>query len=404
MKNSLGYHVPTETIGNVESIPILKLLAFTLAGFITIMTETIPAGLLPQISRDLNISESLAGQMVSVYALGSVIAAIPIVAATRSWSRRPLFLLAIGGLLIFNSLTALSSSYMVILASRLVAGMSAGVIWGVLAGYARNMVPGHLQGRALAIVGIGQPIALCFGVPLGTWLGSLFDWRGVFWIMSALALISIGWVRTAIPDFLGQKETRHQSVKEIFLIPGIRSILWVIFLWILAHNILYTFISPYLTSVGLGNRVDLVLLLFGVSSIVGIWITGIWVDRSLRLLTILSLTGFALAAILIGVGSYHPWIVLLGITLWGMTFGGAPTLLQTTIADTAGNGADVAQSMLVTVFNLAVAGGGLIGGGLLQQLGPSSFTIIMFALAILSILVVFQAKSHGFKPSRRNED
>lgn len=356
-----------------ENIPILKLLAFTLAGFITIMTETIPAGLLPLISRDLQVTEALAGQLVSVYALGSVIAAIPVVAATRSWSRRPLFLMAISGLLIFNTLTALSSSYIVVLVARFIAGMSAGIIWGVLAGYARSMVSTNLQGRALAIVGVGQPIALCMGVPLGTWMGSMFGWRGVFWIISLLALLLLIWIRVAIPNVSGQVAEKRQSIKEIFLHPGIRSVLAVIFLWILAHNVLYTFISPYLTSVGLGDRVDLVLLLFGVSSIIGIWVTGVWVDRSLRLLTLLSLAGFTVAAILIGLGGNgnYAWLVLSGIALWGITFGGAPTLLQTAIADTAGEGADVAQSMLVTVFNLAVAGGGLLGGVLLQKIGPS---------------------------------
>lgn len=239
-----------------EDIPVLKLLAFTLAGFITIMTETIPAGLLPLISRDLQVTEALAGQLVSVYALGSVIAAIPVVAATRSWSRRPLFLLAISGLLIFNTLTALSSSYIVVLVARFIAGMSAGIIWGVLAGYARSMVSANLQGRALAIVGVGQPIALCLGVPLGTWLGSMFGWRGVFWIISLLALFLLIWIRTAIPNFSGQVAEKRQSIKEIFLHPGIRSVLAVIFLWILAHNVLYTFISPYLASVGLDNHID----------------------------------------------------------------------------------------------------------------------------------------------------
>ncbi|MCJ8161287.1 MFS transporter [Acinetobacter zhairhuonensis] len=382
-----------------EDIPILKLLAFTLAGFITIMTETIPAGLLPLISRDLQVTEALAGQLVSVYALGSVIAAIPVVAATRSWSRRPLFLMAISGLLIFNTLTALSSSYIVVLVARFIAGMSAGIIWGVLAGYARSMVSTNLQGRALAIVGVGQPIALCMGVPLGTWLGSMFGWRGVFWIISLLALLLLIWIRVAIPNVSGQVAEKRQSIKEIFLHPGIRSVLTVIFLWILAHNVLYTFISPYLTSVGLGDRVDLVLLLFGVSSIIGIWVTGVWVDRSLRLLTLLSLAGFAVAAILIGLGGNgnYAWLVLCGIALWGITFGGAPTLLQTAIADTAGEGADVAQSMLVTVFNLAVAGGGLLGGVLLQKIGPSSFTIAMCILSITSVYVVLQAKAHGFR-------
>ena len=382
-----------------EDIPVLKLLAFTLAGFITIMTETMPAGLLPLISRDLQVTEALAGQLVSVYALGSVIAAIPVVAATRSWSRRPLFLLAISGLLIFNTLTALSSSYIVVLVARFIAGMSAGIIWGVLAGYARSMVSANLQGRALAIVGVGQPIALCLGVPLGTWLGSMFGWRGVFWIISLLALFLVIWIRAAIPNFSGQVAEQRQSIKEIFLHSGIRSVLAVIFLWILAHNVLYTFISPYLASVGLDNHIDLVLLLFGVSSIIGIWVTGVWVDQSLRLLTLLSLAGFAIAAILIGLGGSgnSAWLVLSGIALWGMTFGGAPTLLQTAIADTAGEGADVAQSMLVTVFNLAVAGGGLLGGILLQKIGPSSFTIAMCVLSIISFYVVLQAKVHGFK-------
>lgn len=147
---------------SAPSLPIWKLLAFTVAGFITIMTEIIPAGLLALISHDLEVSEALAGQMISVYALGSVIAAIPVVAATRSWSRKPLLLLAITGLFVFNSLTALSSSYIVILISRFIAGMSAGIIWGILAGYARSLVPAHLQGRAMAIVGVGQPIALYY--------------------------------------------------------------------------------------------------------------------------------------------------------------------------------------------------------------------------------------------------
>ncbi|WP_462402501.1 MFS transporter [Pseudomonas sp. Marseille-QA0332] len=393
----------TPLLTDATRLPVARLLAFTLAGFIAIMTETMPAGLLPQISLELGVSEALAGQLVSVYALGSVIAAIPIVAATRSWSRRPLFLLAIGGLLVFNSITALSSDYRIILASRLVAGMSAGIIWGVLAGYARRMVPSALQGRALAIVGVGQPIALCLGVPLGTWLGGLSDWRGVFWVMSALSLLLALWVRCALPNFAGQPAAQRQSIKRIFLMPGIRSVLLVIFLWILAHNVLYTFIAPYLASVGLGERVDLVLLLFGAASICGIWLTGVWVDRALRALTLVSLTGFAVAALSLGVANDHTWLVLAGIALWGVTFGGAPTLLQTAIADTAGDGADVAQSMLVTVFNLAVAMGGVSGGILLQRFGAASFPLALLVLALAAMLVVWQAGNRGFRRGHRGD-
>lgn len=348
---------------NAAGLPVGRLLAFTMAGFLAIMTETMPAGLLPQISQGLGVSEALAGQLVTLYALGSVLAAIPVIAATRSWNRRPLFLLAIGGLLVFNTITALSTHYGLILVVRFFAGMAAGAVWGLLAGYARRMVPQPLRGRALAVAGVGQPIALSIGVPLGTWLGALFDWRGVFWIMSALSLLLFVWVRLAVPDFAGQSVKQRMPIRRIFLIPGIRPVLLALFAWILAHNILYTYIAPFLTSVGLGHRVDAVLLLFGAASIAGIWITGLLVDRWLRALTLSSLGVFAVAALALGFSGGSAAVVLLGIATWELTFGGAPTLLQTALAETAGDAADVAQSMLVTVFNLAVAGGRWWRGG-----------------------------------------
>lgn len=384
---------------NAPSLPIWKLLAFTLAGFLTIMTETMPAGLLPQISESLGVSKALAGQLITFYALGSVLAAIPVIAATRSWNRRRLFLLAIGSLLVFNIVTALSSSYAIIIAARFAAGMAAGVIWGLLPGYVLRMVADNMRGRALAITGVGQPIALAFGVPLGTWLGLLFDWRGVFWIMSALTLLSLIWVRLALPDFAGQSAKQRLSIRHVFSMPGIRPVLLTLFVWIAAHNILYTYIEPFLASVGLAQRVDAILLLFGIAAIVGIWLTGLLVDNWLRLMALISLSVFAIGALVLGFSGGSTTIVLVGIAIWGLTFGGAPILLQTALAGAAGDNADVAQSMLVTVFNLAIACGGVAGAILLQRIGAVSFPWAVLALALLGLSVVWSARRNGFVSS-----
>ncbi|MEN6669596.1 MFS transporter [Psychrobacter sp. B38] len=384
---------------NAPRLPIWKLLAFTLAGFLTIMTETMPAGLLPQISESLGVSKALAGQLITFYALGSVLAAIPVIAATRSWNRRRLFLLAIGSLLVFNIITALSNSYGIIIAARFAAGMAAGVIWGLLPGYVLRMVADNMRGRALAITGVGQPIALAFGVPLGTWLGLLLDWRGVFWIMSALTLLSLIWVRLALPDFAGQSAKQRLSIRHVFSMPGIRPVLLTLFVWIAAHNILYTYIEPFLASVGLAQRVDAILLLFGIAAIVGIWLTGLLVDNWLRLMALISLSVFAIGALILGFSGGSTAIVLVGIAIWGLTFGGAPILLQTALAGAAGDNADVAQSMLVTVFNLAIACGGVAGAILLQRLGAVSFPWAVLALALLGLSVVWSAKRNGFVSS-----
>ncbi|AHV96683.1 sugar efflux transporter [Paenibacillus sabinae T27] len=376
-------------------LPWAGLLALAMAGFICILTETLPAGLLPQIGGGLGVSEAAAGQLVTSYAIGSLLAAIPLTTATRGWRRRPLLLLCIIGFLVFNSVTALSSIYMLTLVARFLAGVSAGVLWGMTAGYARRMVPDILKGKAMAVAMVGTPLALALGVPAGTFLGVLIGWRSVFAIMSLLAALLIAWVLWKMPDFSGQAADKRLPLRQVIILPGVRPVLIVVLAWVLSHNILYTYIAPYLAQAGLARRVDLMLLNFGVTSVAGIWIIGLLIDRMQRLLVLISLAGFALASLLLGTSS-QPVVIYLAVSVWGLTFGGAATLLQTAIADAAGENADTAQSMLVTVWNLAIGGGGIIGAILLETLGVRSFPWALFLLLLLALLVVWRAQEYGF--------
>lgn len=384
-----------------DKLPIGGLLALAMTGFIGILTETLPAGLLPQISAGLHVSEALAGQTVTVYAIGSILAAIPLTVATRSWRRRTVLLTAIIGFLLFNTVTALSSNYVLTLIARALAGIAAGLCWSLLASYARRMVLPHQQGRALAIAMVGTPIALSLGVPLGTWLGKLIGWRGTFGGMSVLTLILIAWVLLKVPDFPGQARTQSLPLGRVFTMPGIRPILFVTATWMLAHNILYTYIAPFVVPAGLAQKVDLVLLVFGLFALLGIWIVGSIVDRWMRASTLISLAVFAASALALGIGGTLPTIVYGAVALWGLTFGGAATLLQTSLADAAGANADVAQSMSVTVWNGAIAGGGIVGGLLLESWGVRSFPWVLLILILAGLWMAWASHQHGFKPEPR---
>jgi len=382
-------------------LPLAGLLALAMTGFIAILTETLPAGLLPQISQGLHVPESWTGQLVTLYALGSVAAAIPLTAATRSWRRRSVLLLAIACFFVFNSITALSSWYPLTLFARFMAGVAAGLTWGLVPGYARRMVATAQQGRAMAIALVGTPIALALGVPAGTWLGGLLGWRTAFGLMSALTVVLALWALWKAPDLPGQAKAGSAGVVEVFLLPGIRPVLAVILMWMLAHNILYTYIAPFLSHAGLERHVDMVLLIFGVAAMVGIWATGALIDRMLRILVLSSLGIFALASAALGAAGTDPVVVCLAIALWGLTFGGAATLLQTASADAAGDGADMAQSMIVTVWNGAIAGGGLIGGILLDTVGVAPMSWVLLVLLLGGFAVAWHARTHAFPRGRR---
>lgn len=379
-----------------DRMPYAPLLALAMAAFITILTEALPAGLLPQMAQGLAVSEAWVGQTVTAYAIGSLMAAMPLTAATQGFRRRPLLLAAIAGFAIANTVTTFSTSFTLTMAARFVAGVAAGLLWALLAGYAARLVPEHRKGRAIAIAMVGTPLALSLGIPAGTFLGNVLGWRMCFGIMSLLAVLLMAWVRFNVPDFAGKAEEKRLSLRHVFTLPGIRPVLFVVLAFVLAHNILYTYIAPFLQVAGLGAQTDVVLLVFGITSLLGIWIVGVLIDQYLRALTLASTALFGISAMVLGMAATEPVAVFVAIGAWGLAFGGAATLFQTALAQTAGDASDVAQSMLVTAWNTAIAGGGIVGGLLLDRLGVEAFPPALLVLLVATLMVTWSAKLRGF--------
>ncbi|WIV61689.1 MFS transporter [Amycolatopsis nalaikhensis] len=373
------------------------LLALTTAAFVTVLTEALPAGVLPGMSTGLGVGESAAGQAVTVYALGTALTAIPLSAATATWPRKRLLLTGVAGFAVANTVTALSADYPLTMAARFLAGVAAGVVWALLAGYARRLVPGD-QGKAIAIVMAGIPLALSLGIPAGTFLGGLLGWRSAFGVMSAIAVVLLAWITAKVPDQPGQTGGRVPVLRTLS-VPGVLPVLAVTLVFVLAHTVLYTYVAAFLGHAGMGDAVDVVLLVFGVASMAGIWVVGARIDRALRTLTVLSTILVAVAATILATASGSPVLVYVAVTLWGLGWGGVPTLLQTAAGNAGGAAADNAQAMLVTLWNAAMAAGGVAGGVLLDAAGPTSFPWTLLLLLLPVLAVVLGARRHGF-PTR----
>ncbi|MGW8948766.1 MFS transporter [Streptomyces sp. NPDC055709] len=383
-----------------QKLPILALLALATAVFITSLTETLPAGLLPAMSGDLRVSESATGQTVTIYAIGTALTAIPLTAATAGWRRKQLLLTAMAGFALANTVTAVSSNYALTMGARFVAGVAAGLAWALLAGYARRMSPVPLQGKAIAIAMAGIPVALSLGVPAGTFLGTALGWRVAFLAMTALTVLLLLWIFTTVPDYPGQERGERPKMLRALRVPGVSPVLFVTLVFVLAHTILYAYIATFLDDLGMGGDTDLVLLVFGAASLVSIWVVGAHIHRRLRSLTIASTLLVAVSAALLAVLADNTTLVYIAAALWGLGWGGIPTLLQTAVGDAGGDSADAAQAMLVTLWNVAMAGGGIIGGVLLDVVGSDSFPWTVLVLLLPVLVVVLASRRHGF-PAKR---
>ncbi|WIB16954.1 MFS transporter [Curtobacterium sp. MCPF17_050] len=382
-----------------ERMPWLSLFLLTAMGFVLVTMETMPAGLLSAIASGLSTSESTIGLMISAYALGTIVVTVPAITLTRGFRRKPLLLTAITVLVLGNTLTALSGVVALSLASRLLAGAASGVVWGMFAAYARKISPPSRAGLSLAVVSVGAPLGFALGTPLGSALGTAFGWRWSFGGLSAIGVIVLVLIVVVVPDVEGRSAASRLPVRRVISKPGVAVVLAVIAAWMLGHNTIYTYIEPYLRVAGNGIGVDVLLLLYGIASVVGVAITGAVIDRHPRTLLHASVLVFIAAAVtLLAVHASAPAVVVAAV-LWGLGFGGASTQLQTALTVAGGDDADVASAFLPVAFNVAIFAAGIVGALLLTAFDGLVLPATMTVLGVVAFVLTLVGRRTAF-PAR----
>jgi predicted MFS family arabinose efflux permease len=392
---------PTPAItAQPEKMPWLPLILLATMGFILVAAETMPAGLLPVIAHGLGTSEAVVGQFISVWALGTVLVTVPAISLTRGLRRKPLLLGAIAGLLLANTVTAVSSDIPLSLVSRFVAGAFTGIIWGMLAAYGRRISPPARGGLSLAIVSIGAPVGFALGTPLGSWLGTTFDWRWSFGGLTVITVVVLSLIAAFVPDAPGQPPATRLPLARVFRMPGIAVVLAVIFVWMLGHNTIYTYIAPYLRETGTGLAPDVTLLVYGIASIAGVGITALLIDRYPRLLLHASVGLFVVSAVILIVGHASSGTIVVAVALWGVTFGGASAQLQAALTAAGRENSDVANSFLPVAFNLAIFAAGILGAVLLENLGALVLATLMAVLGVAAFALTIHGRRTAFAGAR----
>lgn len=387
-----------------SGLPIVSLLALSTIAFLTILTETMPAAVLPLMVSGLNSSTEGVGMLVGVYAIGAAAAAIPLVTATRNLPRR---MLLVSTLLVFcvaNLVTASTSSYIVMLVARLIAGMTSGIVWPMVAGYAVRLAAGKNEGRAISIAVTGSAVAMAIGLPLGSHLGELLGWRASFGLLALVALGLIGWVMVSIPAVSATPKEDRTAVHRVALLPGLLLVLGLAGIAMLGHYSLYTYMAPLASGLGLYGGTTAGLLFFGAGAIISVVAVGPFVDRYLRQLAVVMIVLTALSMILLTGWGQQFLFGQIGVFLWGVSFGGMPTIIQTAASRIARSESELATAMIATIYNVGIFGGCWIGGIALASTGLSGVICIVVVAMAASLMLVLAGKRFAFpnaSPARR---
>jgi predicted MFS family arabinose efflux permease len=382
-------------VGSADAPPFPWVGLIVLAGavFLSVTSETMPTGLLPDMSASLNVSEPAVGLLVTIFAFTVVATSTPLTALTRRLPRHGMIVGILLLLAISNALTAIAPSYGFVVGSRILGGIAHGLFWAVVGAYSGHLVPKEQIGRAVAITLGGGTLAFVFGVPLATIGGHIFGWRLAFAILAGLMVIGAALVWRFLPAVerdepapkreAGEKRRRDATVVPVILVSVIAAVL------IVGHYTLYTYIAPFMIQVLGVNPGDVgeLLFVYGLAGGVGLVISGSVLGRKPHLGLVLAIIVAGVAVMALTVVAAVPAAAIAALVLWGIAFGTIPPLMQTRLLHTASASfRDTASALYTTAFNVGIGGGALLGAIVYGSLGITGLP--WFYAAILAVTLV----------------
>ncbi|GGN61055.1 MFS transporter [Streptomyces albiflavescens] len=366
----------------------------------------VTAGILPLIAGDLDVSISVAGQMVTVFALSYAVLAPVLATVTARWPRRRALLTALTVFSLANALTALAPSYGVLLATRVLAAAGAAFYTPTANAVATALVPPERRGRAIAVVMGGLTVATALGVPLGTWIGRT-DWRLTMWLVTGLGVAAFAGLALLLRE-LPQPAVALTLRDRLMPLadPRVLGAALTTFLVFLAFqtSFIYYTVATFSATGGDQDRLTLLLLVSGIASVGGSSAGGRLVDKwGPRAVILTSSTAYVVLA------AASPWTLrtmptaLAASALTPLVGWSVAVALITRVASLDPANAPVLVSLNSSALYLGMAAAGGTGSLAIALFGDRWFLLVGAALMALAtgVAAVTTRAPTGGGPRRR---
>lgn len=390
----------------------IALWALAIGGFGIGLTEFVIMGLLPEVATDFGVTETVAGYLISGYALAVAVGAVGITAALTGMDRKRVLL---GLMVLFiagNLVSAVAPTYELMLAGRVIAALCHGAFFGIGAVVAADLVARDRAAAAIAVMFTGLTVANVLGVPFGTLLGQAAGWRATFWAITAIGIVAFVGIAALVPARVGAASAdagRASGLRDelaAFRSPQV----WLsIAVTVLGYGGMFgafTYIAFTLTAVSgfASSTMPWLLVLFGGGLFVGNLLGGRAADRNLgaTLVVLLAVLTVVLGVFALTAGSKPATIVSL-VLMGAFGFATVPGL-QMRVMQHAAGAPTLASGANIAAFNVGNAFGAWVGG--LTLAAGLGYTSPLAAGAVvtvvgLAVMIVAAAVPGGELAARR---
>ncbi|MFI1867326.1 Cmx/CmrA family chloramphenicol efflux MFS transporter [Streptomyces jumonjinensis] len=363
-------------------------------------SEFMLSGLLPPIADDMNVTIPQAGLLISAFAIGMVIGAPLLAVATLRLPRKATLIALITVFGLGQVAGALSPTYEILFASRVISALACAGFWALGAAVAIAMVPMNSRARAMAVMIGGLSIANVLGVPAGAFLGDHLGWRSAFWAVGLASAIALVGVVTLIPRIPLPAE-RPVLRRELSIYRDRQVWLSIAITALAAGGVFcaFSYLAPLLTDVaGLDKGwVPWVLGLFGLGALIGTTVGGRVADAHLFGVLLSGITASTVFLAALALFASSPAVTIALAFLLGLSAFFTAPALNARMFNVAGAAPTLAGATTTAAFNLGNTGGPWLGGTVIDaDFGFASTAWAGAAMTVVALgLVAVSLRLHG---------
>ncbi|WP_077605158.1 MFS transporter [Oceanobacillus sojae] len=365
---------------------------FMIGTFAIGMTEYAVTGLLTQFAADLDVAVSTTGLLLSVYAISVAICGPLLRILTVKYSPKPLLIALMSIFIISNIVAAAAPSFEILLLSRLLSATMHAPFFGLCMSMAVDISQPHKRTSAIAAVQGGLTIAIMLGVPFGSYIGGMLDWRLVFWFIALMGIINLIGLMIVTPDIKQKEVPKLRNEMAILKNKNVWMLIAVIVFGFSGVFTAYTFTEPMLREIAGFDvtSITIGLFLFGLGAVIGNFVSGSIQPEVLteRLIVAMAILGTVLISFTFFLA--NPFFTYVACFLFGAgTFGTTP-ILNAKIILAATEAPALSGTIAASVFNLANSIGATLGSLLLtNHFSFREITFVAGGMIFFGVILMF---------------
>ena len=365
---------------------LLVVLAFT--AFIFNTTEFVPIGLLSDIAADFGMSEARTSLLITVYAWFVAVMSLPLMLAVGKYDFRKILLAIIGLFIVSHAVSAVSTNFTMLMASRLGVACSHAIFWSIMSPLAVHIAPEGKREAALGMIITGTSLAMIVGMPMGRVIGLHLGWRVTFGCVGGAALLAFVLLALMFPPVPNKQNASVKSLPALLKSPVLTGIYVFTFLAVTAHYTGYSYIEPFMKQVaGMSDSLTtLTLMLFGIAGVGSSVLFSRFYGSRRRVFLVFIAVGVPAALFLMRPLALNAYVAIAFCVAWGLVFTMFNLVTEFETIRNSPEATTVAVSIYSSIFNVGIGGGAFVGGMVVDDYSISVIGYVGGAIAVVAML------------------